>query len=148
MILEWFVMIEKGMTLYAVKDCWKTVGQSCHCIGVRSDAVSSGSPTAIFNNPQRRALRARSGHAVAHSLSQHIISELGLSVARGQEARCSSPPTNLPIRVPTDPVPEVFGPHRMSEVAVMPPISARLRVRHPFAVCLFHETRARTGAGR
>ena len=27
--------------LYAVKGFWKTVGPSCHCIGVLSDAVSS-----------------------------------------------------------------------------------------------------------
>ena len=53
---------------YAVEGFWKKVGPSCHCIGVLSDAVSSVSQTAIFNNPRGRALRARSGHAVAHSL--------------------------------------------------------------------------------
>ena len=28
------------VTLHAVKGFWKTVGPSCHCIGVLSDAVS------------------------------------------------------------------------------------------------------------
>ena len=52
---------------YAVNGFWKTFGPSCHCIGVLSDAASSISQTAIFNDPKRRTLRARSGHAVAHS---------------------------------------------------------------------------------
>ena len=52
------------LNLRVVCHCIGVLGD---CIGVFSDAVSSLSQTAIFNNPQRRALRARSGHAVAHT---------------------------------------------------------------------------------
>jgi len=64
----------------AFKVFCKLVGPSCHCIGVLSDAVSSVSQTAIFKNPQRRALRARSGHAVAHSrLAHRVLKETSLT---------------------------------------------------------------------
>ena len=68
------------VTLYAVKGFWKTVGSPCHYVGVFSDAVSSASPTAIFNNPQRRALSARSGQAVAHArLAHRVLKERSLA---------------------------------------------------------------------
>jgi len=71
---------------YAVKSFWKTVGPSCRCIGVLSDAVSSVSHTAFFNNPQRRALRARSGQAVAHSrLAHRVLKETFLTAESGRQ---------------------------------------------------------------
>jgi len=73
-----------AVTPYNVQGFWKTVGPSCHCIGVLSDAVSSVSQTAIFNNPQRRALRARSGHAVAHNrLAHRVLEETSLTAWSG-----------------------------------------------------------------
>ena len=69
--------------LHAVKGFWKTVGPSCHCIGVLSDTLSSVSQTAVFHNPQRRALRARSGHAVANSrLAHRVLKETSLTAYR------------------------------------------------------------------
>ena len=67
-----------------MKDFRKTVGASCHCIRVLCDAVYPVSQTAIFNNPQRRALRGRSGHAVAHSRFAHrVLKETSLTAESG-----------------------------------------------------------------
>jgi hypothetical protein len=46
------------------------IALSCHCIGVFSDAVSPKTLTSGQTNAGRKALRARSGHAVAGDLCQ------------------------------------------------------------------------------